>query len=102
TLLSLPDDETVDRFHPVPNLLQIWIEPAEPLNYGRAWRQRSERPTPHLVATSGLLDPYTPKRTHWGLAGAFGLPVVQPVSEPVEILDLLDIASATGPAIGNL
>lgn len=102
TLLSLPDDEVVDRFHPVPNLLQIWIEPSEPLNYGRLWRERSERPTPHLVATSGLLDPFTPKRTHWGLAGAFALPLVTPVSEPVEIIDLLGVGQAEGPARGNL
>lgn len=102
TLLSLPDDEVVDRFHPVPNLLQIWIEPSEPLNYGRLWRERTERPTPHLVATSGLLDPYTPKRTHWGLAGAFGLPLVEPVSEPVEVLERLGVAPVEGPARGNL
>lgn len=102
TLLGLPDDEVIDRFHPIPTLLQIWIEPSEPLNYGRLWRERSDRPTPHLVATSGLLDPYTPKRTHWGLAGGFGLPLIEPVSEPVEIVDLLAIGTASGPAAGNL
>ncbi len=102
TLLDLPDDEHVDRFHPVPNLLQIFIEPSEPLNYGRLWRERRDRPTPHLVATSGLLDPYTPKRTHWGLAGAFGLPVIEPASEPVEVLQLLDVQPSAGPASGNL
>ena len=92
----------VDRFHPVPNLLQIFIEPSEPLNYGRLWRERRDLPTPHLVATSGLLDPYTPKRTHWGLAGAFGLPVVEPAAEEVEILRLLDVDPSAGPAVGNL
>lgn len=102
TLLSLPDDEAVDRFHPVPNLLQVWIEPSEPLNYGRLWRERRARPTPHLVATSGLLDPYTPKSTHFGLAGAFGLPIVEPVSERVPVVELLGIGTADGPAIGNL
>lgn len=102
TLLSLPADEVVDRFHPVPNLLQIWIEPSEPLNYGRLWRERSERRMPHLVATAGLVDPYTPKSTQFGLAGAFGLPVVEPVAERVEVVELLGIGTTAGPASGNL
>lgn len=102
TLLSLPSDETMDRFHPVPNLLQVWIEPSEPLNYGRLWRERSGRRVPHLVASSGLVDPFTPKSTHFGLAGAFGLPIVEPVSERVEVVELLGIGTVAGPASGNL
>jgi hypothetical protein len=102
TLLSLPEDEVLDRFHPIPSLLQIWVEVSEPLNYGRAWRHRRGKRVPHLVATSGLTDPYTPRRTHWALAAAFEFPVVEPSAEAIEVLSLLRLATTGGPARANL
>jgi hypothetical protein len=102
TFLLMPGEEKLDRFHPVLALLQIWIEPAEPLNYGPLWQNRRERNTPHLAISSGLQDQYTPKRNHGALAAAFGIPLVEPVSEPVDVLDLLGYFPAGTEAVGNL
>lgn len=101
TLVGLPDDEPVDRFHPIPNLMQIWVEPLEPLNYGPLWRERTEGYRPHLVMTSGLQDDYTPPRNHAGMAATFGLPTVEPVAEHLEVVELLGITPVPGPASGN-
>lgn len=102
-VLQIPDDEPVDRFHPVPALLQTFVDAADPLNYGAAWRHRRGRQTPHLVVTSGLLDTFTPKRNHSALAGAFGLPQASPVAEQLEILDILGIDDVGDAVVsGNL
>jgi predicted esterase len=90
-VLQAPDDEVIDRFHPVPAILQTFVDAADPLNYGALWRHRSGRRTPHLIATSGLQDTFTPPRNHAGLAGAFALPLADPIEEPLEVLDLLGI-----------
>jgi hypothetical protein len=90
-VLQIPDEEPVDTFHPVPALLQTFVDAADPLNYGDAWRHRSGRRTPHLLMTSGLLDTFTPKRNHSAMAGAFGLPQAAPIFEQLEILDILGI-----------
>jgi hypothetical protein len=102
SLLSLPEGETVDRFHPVLALMQLWVEELEPINYGPLWRHRSARRTPHLVATSGLRDDYTPPTTHAGLAAAFELPLITPVAEPFEIVELIGAGNSEGPAAGNV
>jgi hypothetical protein len=103
TLFVMPEGEVIDRFHPVPNLLQLGADEADPLNYGRAWRKRdATKRTPHIVMTSGLLDPYTPKRTQGALSASFGLPLVDPIAEQVEVMDLLGIEAAGVEAQGNL
>jgi hypothetical protein len=96
-VLQLDDSEEIDLFHPVITLLQTWVDPADPINYGRRWRERRGH-VPHLVATSGLQDTFTPPPCHAGLAGAFGLPLAKPVSKPLEVLDLLGIAPV-GPVV---
>lgn len=102
TFLLMPADEPLTRFHPVLALLQIWIEPAEPLNYGPLWRERSSRNTPHLAISSGLTDQYTPKRNHGALAASFGVPLVEPVAEDVDVLDILGFTAVEEEAQGNL
>ncbi|MDP2341846.1 MAG: hypothetical protein Q8O67_12880 [Deltaproteobacteria bacterium] len=101
-VLSMPDTEEIDTFHPVPAILQTFVDAADPLNYGDLWRHRSGRTTPHLVATSGLVDTFTPKRNHAGLAGSFGLPVADPVSEPLAVTEILGIGTADDVVTGNL
>ena len=101
-VLSMPDTEEIDTFHPVPALLQTFVDAADPLNYGQLWRHRSARKTPHLVLTSGLVDTFTPKRNHAGLAGAFGLPLAQPVAEPLAVTEILGIGTCDAVVSGNL
>jgi hypothetical protein len=99
-VLQIPDDEPVDTFHPVPALLQTFVDAADPLNYGALWRAQSGKGT-HLVATSGLEDTFTPKRNHAGLAGAFGLPLASPIAEDLEVLQILGIENVGGTVSGN-
>jgi hypothetical protein len=100
-VLKAPDDEPIDLFHPVPGILQTFVDAADPLNYGALWRHRRGRRTPHLIATSGLTDTFTPPRCHAGLAGAFSLPVADPVEEPLAIVDALDLGGAPSRVQGN-
>lgn len=102
TFLLMPADEPMDELHPVLALMQTWIEPSEPLNYGALWRHRADRRTPHLVATSGLRDQYTPPSTHAGLAGAFGLPIVGQVADELEVLALQGVVPMPAGVSGNL
>jgi hypothetical protein len=102
-VLLAPDDEPIDRFHPVPALLQTFIDPADPLNYGSLWRHRTGRRTPHLIATSGLNDTFSPPRTHGALAASFELPLADPVAEPISVLGLLGSKSVGSTHVeGNL
>jgi|GEM_PF-812640 len=101
TLLALPEDEPIDDYHPVLALLQLWVDPADPVNYGDAWRAGDGTRTPHLVMTSGLEDAFTPKRNHAALAGAFGLPVVEPVAEDLDVLDIMGVTAVENGVSGN-
>jgi pimeloyl-ACP methyl ester carboxylesterase len=101
TFLNLDGDEPLDIYHPITSLLQLYVEPSDPVNYGAAWRKGLSGGTPHLVATAGLKDAYTPKVTQAGLAGAFELPIIEPEAEAFEVLDLKKIASIPAPAQGN-
>ncbi len=101
TLLGLPEEASLDRFHPVFSLFQIWVDPADPINYGDMWRTGASGHAPHLVATSGLLDDFTPKRNHAGMAAAYGLSLVEPVSERFAVVDLVHVPPAGDRAQAN-
>ncbi len=101
TVLSMPDGDVVDRFHPVIALLQTLVNAADPLNVGDLWRHRSGR-VPHLVVSSGLKDTFTPPRCHGALAAAFGLPLAEPVSAPVPVLELVGVSPGPVTLEGNL
>jgi pimeloyl-ACP methyl ester carboxylesterase len=94
-------DDDIDVFHPVIALLQSWVDPADPINYGALWRTRSG-PVPHLVATSGLTDTFTPPGCHAGLAASFGLPLAKPVAQELPVLALLGVPEGAAVLDGNL
>ena len=100
-VLLMPPEDDIDLFHPVIALLQSWVDPADPINYGRVWRERRGA-VPHLVATSGLLDTFTPPGCHAGMAGAYGLPVALPVAQPLPVLALLGVPDGALVLEGNL
>lgn len=100
-VLLMPPEDDIDLFHPVIALLQSWVDPADPINYGRVWRERRGA-VPHLVATSGLLDTFTPPGCHAGMAGAYGLPVARPVAQPLPVLELLGVPDGALVLEGNL
>jgi hypothetical protein len=102
-VLSMPDDEEIDLFHPVPAVLQTFVDAADPLNYGAYWQETQKTQARHLLVTSGLKDTFTPKRNHAALAAAFGIPLADPVAEPLIANELLGIDDVGGESIdGNL
>lgn len=100
--LLMPAAEPLDAYHPVLALLQTWIEPAEPLNYGANWRHRDQSFTPHLVVSAGLRDTFTPPATQAGLVGAFGLPPVGPRPRDWEVLALMGLSDVSEGSAGFL
>ena len=61
--------------HPVLTLLQIWIDPADPLNFGRAIGTAPEtgKAPKHVFQTYGTGDNYSPGKTMAAFALASGL-----------------------------
>lgn len=94
-------DDDIDVFHPVIALLQSWVDPADPINYGSLWRDRQGK-VPHLVATSGLLDTFTPASCHAGLAASFGMPLALPIVQELPVLALLGVPAGAAVLEGNL
>lgn len=100
-VLNMPDEEEIDLFHPVPAILQTFVDAADPLNYGALWQQERAASQRHLLCTSGLQDTFTPPRNHAGLAGAFGIPLAEPVSQPLLVNELLGVDDVGEVVTGN-
>lgn len=103
-LLAAALKEPIDELHPILNLFQMMLEPADPLNYAPLFlHQRPKGHAPkHLLLSQGLTDHYTPNSTTDALATAIGLPIVGPVLRPVEGLALRALANRPPPLAGNL
>jgi hypothetical protein len=99
--LGIDAEEPIDEFHPLMALVQQIADVSDPNNYGRRWRHQPGR-TPHLLATAGLEDTYTPAQTQRGLAVSFELPIVAPQAQLVDGLVLRGIEQASSPARFNL
>lgn len=104
-LLGLPDEDPLDRWHPVLMLIQTFIEPGDGLNYARFWF--AEPPPGYapksVFMTVGLEDTYTPPETTFALAVAGRVPVITPEITPIEGLGFVG-ASQTElpPYAGNV
>ena len=73
TVLSLPEDENIDIFHPMISLLQTLVEPVEPLNFAPDFFIREQGDVPlSIFMSSGLRDTDTPTFNHGPLALAAG------------------------------
>jgi hypothetical protein len=98
------DNEEPEEFHPLLNLIQQMLEPADPLNYGRLLvRHRPPGvPPKHLFLSQGMVDHYTPNSTTDALAAALEVPLAGPVLRPIEALDLREIKPGRLPLSGNL
>lgn len=88
--LLLNEDGPVDEYHPVLSLIQLFIEPSDPLNYGRYFiREPVPGASPkHIFLSQGLYDSYTPPDLTEALAVAAGLDLVGPWLEPTDRLAL--------------
>jgi predicted esterase len=74
--IALNDDdyETLDDFHPALNIVQTFLEPADPLAYARAYIREppGDMPPRSVLLTYGINDSYTPNLTTEVLATAAG------------------------------
>jgi len=103
--LVLGGDEVLDRWHPALMLLQTFIEPGDTVNYARFWFHEppEDHPAKSVFMTVGLLDEFTPPDATFALAAAARIPILQPVAQPIEALDLLGIEVADLPPFrGNV
>jgi len=70
--------------HPIVSLLQMLVDPSDPVNYGR-YIIREPRPTmhpAHVYQTQGFLDRYAPPAGIAALALSIGLPLTLPTVRP--------------------
>ncbi len=92
--------------HPVLSLLQIWIDPADPLNFGRVIGKAPEtgKLPKHVFQTYGTGDNYSPGKTMAAFALASGLELAthdssatstEPIGEP-------PLPEKTLPLAGNV
>lgn len=103
TMLSLPDDEEIDLFHPVLTLLQLIAEEAEPLNFVSRIHDAARGRSPvSIFITSGLVDSYTPVLNHGPLAVALGAPAVEPLLDPIAAYEVAEMAPVPAPLQGNI
>ncbi len=92
----------LDLFHPLAQLLQLFIEEGDPLNYAPYYAKRP-RGVPHSVFFSdGLLDFQVPYTTTGAHAVAAGAPVVGRVAKPIEGMAIAGLDALDPPVSGNV
>jgi predicted esterase len=103
-LASLVRDYPLDEFDNVLALIQMYIEPADPINYARLITQE---PPPgcqpkDIFQSEGFTDHYTPDPNIEALANAFGSQLVAPVLHPVEGMAIAARPAVAPPVSGNV
>jgi hypothetical protein len=70
----------LDVFHPITTLVQMFIEPAEPLNYAPFFFRRPfpGNPRKNIFMSEGIGDTYSPNESADALAVALGVDLVTP------------------------
>jgi hypothetical protein len=97
-LLSDPSVEQVGATHPVLNLLQQWIDPADPLNYALPLTRKpiGSHPPKHAFQTFGMDDSYSPPVTMQTYALSGIIPQVG------DVIEDLFLPEEDEPASGNV
>ena len=101
--LGIKGQEELDRFHPVINLLQLFIEPADTMNYAPLFLHdvpQGLSPRPVFI-TEGLGDTYTPNDTTEALAIAARVDIVNPIHRPVSGFSLIGKTPINAPVTNN-
>lgn len=102
SLLSLPESEVLDDMHPILNLLQTFIDPADPISYASSYLSDPPEAAPKdLLFVEGFHDQMSPARGHEALATAARIPVVSPVHRIPAAAPLIDLGTATAPIREN-
>lgn len=96
-----PDVNPVSELDPVLSLLQMHVDPVDPLNYGRRFfNTRTEEEAPlHVFMSYGYGDNYTPEPVQKAFAGGANLPVAQPANGSLSGLRTVDypVSANAGP-----
>jgi hypothetical protein len=89
------------------NLLQMYLDRADSVNYGR--RLFAEPIAPllprHALMIFGTKDTFSPEPTQRTYAQAAGFPIVGPVVDPVDMKDIAEmrkLPAIAAPARGNI
>lgn len=103
-LLEAALKEPVDEYHPVLNLFQQMLEPADPNNYAPAFfhAPRAGLQPKHIFLSEGLIDRYTPTQTTEALAVAMRAPPLGQVFQPVVGLELRGLQPRSLPTSGTV
>lgn len=103
SLLAYPEGTELDEMDPVLNLIQTFIEPADPIAYAASYLAdppggfRSD-----ILQVEGFLDFASPARGQEAFATAAGLPVIAPLHRLPEAAALLGPDSQSAPARANV
>lgn len=91
-------ETNIDDRHPFLNLVQQWIDAADPLNYGRLIYAQSNEDTMgrDVLQTYGVGDTFTPPPAMQALGGASQFGLLQP---PID--EIGGMPGVTGPVSGN-
>jgi hypothetical protein len=102
SLLRLPPTEMLDELHPVLNLIQTFIEPADAIAYAKSYLADPPSGAPiDVLIVEGLLDFASPPRGQEAFASAAQIPVVAPVHQLPFAESLLGPAPVSSPATGD-
>lgn len=103
-LLTALLGEDADQYHPIMNLVQTYLEPADPGNYGRLFFREPPPPLPpkSIYQSLGLIDHYAPVPTLKALALAIGVPPAGRMLEPIGDLALAGLSWTAPPLVGNV
>ncbi|MBI5489470.1 MAG: hypothetical protein HY905_19205 [Deltaproteobacteria bacterium] len=90
-------DPNVSALHPALTIFQMYLEVADPVNYGKyvVWLPFTGNPGRHVLMTYGLGDTYTPKETLAAMATSFSLSIAEPLIEDI------GLSTVTLPASAN-
>lgn len=102
SIAQFTPDETVHELHPVLGVVQMLVEPTDPINYAPFWYadpldHPGHTPT-NILLTNGTLDANTPYRGAIALAAAGRLPPIAPRATPMPGIELRDLDDAPSPA----
>lgn len=103
SILALESMELVP-LHPAITLLQMLVDPSDPVNYGRyiVREPRAGVHAKHVFQTQGFVDTYAADEGIAALARSIGLPLVAPPLHPDTLFPLTGVGSATLPLRSNV
>lgn len=90
--------------HPLVSLIQIWVEPSDPVNYAPFFfRTPREGFLPKSIfQTEGFEDEFAPPLGIEALAVSAGIPLLDPVGRAIPALALRGIGEESSPVRGNV